>query len=182
MSASLNLCQVGFMSARLVFLSLGHRFVVPVFDHFTAEVTRYMVPRPPRTLGEARDMVADTVDAMRVGHHLSLAVCSRNQGEFLGCLALNGIGTPTPELGIWLKGTAQGQGIATEALGSLLAWYQKHYSVDGYVYPADCRNLASCRLAQRLGGRLARRYMERSLNGYDLQVAEFWIPPVRVKQ
>lgn len=180
--SSLNLCQVGFMSARLVYLALNQRFVVPIFEHFTAAVTRFMVPRAPHTLGEARDMVADTLDAMRAGHHLTLAVCSRQQGEFLGCLALNGVGTSNPEVGIWLKGTAQGQGVGTEALGSLLAWYQKHFVAEGYIYPADRRNVASCRLAQRLGGRLVRRYLEPSQHGYALDVAEFMIPPVRVRQ
>ncbi|MDO5297271.1 MAG: GNAT family N-acetyltransferase [bacterium] len=179
--AALDLRRVGFMSERLVYTALTERQIMPIFQNFTAEVTRWMMPRAPYSLAEARDLVLDTLQAMQRGDHLTLAISSRKNGEFLGCIALNGVGAEVPEIGVWLKLGAQGQGYGREALGSLLAWYQKRFRPEYYVYPADVRNLASCHLAQSLDGRIQRRYEAVSEAGTALRVAEFHIPPVIVR-
>ena len=176
-----DLRHVGFMSENLVYTALTERMTVPIFNNFTAEVTRWMMPCAPFTLAQARDLVLDTIEAMKRGSHVALAVLDRCGGDFLGCIALNGVGTAAPEIGIWLKSEAQGRGIGREALGALLAWYQKRRSPEYYVYPADVRNLPSCRLAQKMGGRIARRYEISNEAGRLLRVAEFHIPPVIVR-
>ena len=179
--SSADLRHVGFMSENLVYTALTERMTVPIFNNFTAEVARWMMPRAPFTLAQSRDLVWDVVEAMQRGTHVTLVIADRCGGEFLGCVALHGIGLAAPEIGIWLKTGAQGRGIGREALGALLAWYQKRWRPEYYVYPADVRNLPSCRLAQKMGGRIARRYEIPNEAGRLLRVAEFHIPPVIVR-
>ena len=169
------------MSKNLVYTSLTERQIVPIFTCFSAEVARWMMPRAPYTLAQARDLVLDTVEAMALGGHIALAILSRGSVEFLGSVALNGVGQHAPEIGIWLKAEAQGHGWGRETLGALMAWYQKRYRPDYYVYPADVRNLPSCYLARKMGGSVARRYETVSQDGILLRVAEFRIPPVVVR-
>ncbi len=176
----MDLRHVAYMSRRLLYLALTPRQTWQVFLHFNAEVAYFMMPAPARTLMEARDLVLDTVEVMARGGMLTVSIHDRVSGEFLGATALNGIGSPTPELGVWLKREAWGHSYGREAIGAIMAWYQREHTPEYYLYPVDGRNRASVRIAQYFGGQALKYYRTTNAVGRELQVAEFHIPPLRL--
>ena len=49
--------------------------------------------------------------------------------------ALNGIGLPCPELGLWTKETAHGLGYGREAVTALAEWAPETLGKKGFIYP-----------------------------------------------
>ncbi len=176
----MDLRHVAYMSRRLLYLALTSKQTWQVFLHFNAEVAFFMMPAPARTLMEARDLVLDTVEAMAKGGMLTVSIHDRRSGEFLGATALNDIGSPTPELGVWLKREAWGHGYGREAVGAIMAWYQREHTPEHYLYPVDSRNLASVRIAQYFGGQACDNYWTANAVGRELHAIVFHIPPLRL--
>lgn len=179
--ANIDLCKIAFLSKNLVYISLNEKHIDSIWRSFDDNISKYMVHKPPQSIEEVRELVEMSVAGMRDKKYLAVAVHDRNDGEFLGCVAINGLCTPTPELGIWIKKKSQGRGIATESLGTVLAWVQKRFCPRYYRYPVDERNLASCALARHFGGKVEREpYEIINCSGKILKVLDFYIPLVRV--
>ncbi|MEI6099668.1 MAG: GNAT family N-acetyltransferase [Alphaproteobacteria bacterium] len=73
-------------------------------------------------------------------------------GAVVGQVGINaGPLFPETELGWWLYDGHEGRGYATEAAAALRDWAFAHLSVDSLVSYVDPANLASARVALRLG-------------------------------
>jgi RimJ/RimL family protein N-acetyltransferase len=87
-------------------------------------------------------------------------VVSKINQEFLGNCGLHGNDNKakTPEIGIWLKKDAHGQGYGREAVTTLFNWSNKHINLDYFIYPVDRRNIASRKIPESLGGKIIKEY------------------------
>lgn len=87
------------------------------------------------------------------GQWLQIGIAARDGDVLIGDigLQLHGPQAQLAEIGFTLAPGAQGQGLATEAVGALLAWLLTQGGVQRVVAVADTRNTACLRLLQRLG-------------------------------
>ncbi len=118
----------------------------------TSEMVAYQ-HHQPFTVETASSYVADAIAARTEDPRkwIELAVCNR-EGRFVGRI---GCSLDRREAWIWYAiGTQfQGQGFATEAVSVLLDLLKEH-GVESVQLECDPRNLASWRLAERLGFKL----------------------------
>ncbi len=89
------------------------------------------------------------------GCWFQIGIAERDGDALIGDLGvqLHGGAGLMAELGFTLAPAAQGRGLATEAVGAMLAWLLSHSPAQRVVAVADTRNAPSLRLLQRLGFR-----------------------------
>jgi len=82
------------------------------------------------------------------------ALETKSGGTFVGCCGLwNPEGWPELEVGWWLVRSAQGHGYATEAARRARAYAYEDFGATTLISCIDPDNLASKRVAERLGAR-----------------------------
>ena len=124
-----------------------------VFHCITPGVARYMRWDPPQSLSEykmhreARLQADDESD-------LSLVVRRNDTMECLGIAGLDSVNQPTPELGIWLKEAAHGQGYGGEAVRAVAEWAAQNLGKKSFLYPVAVENARSRRIAEKLNGEI----------------------------
>ena len=62
--------------------------------------------------------------------------------------------TASPELGLWLKESAHGQGFGSEVVAALAEWAHKNLGKESFLYPVAVQNTASRRIAEGLHGEI----------------------------
>ena len=87
------------------------------------------------------------------GQWFQLGIAERDSDALIGDIGvqLHGGAGLLAEIGFTLAPAAQGRGLATEAVGAVVAWLLAQAPAQRVVAVADTRNLASLRLLQRLG-------------------------------
>lgn len=147
-----------------------------IFETFTADVTRYMFPEPPRRPQDTLEFIRKSREATEAGANLQLTISSKSAGEFLGCCGLHGHeSVRVPELGVWIKQQAHGHGYGKEAVVALVSWAVDHLDINGFVYPVDRRNAASRRIPEALGGHIVSATMTAGLGGNRLEIVTYRI-------
>lgn len=147
-----------------------------IFETFTADITRYMFPKPAQQLEETLEFIEKSREATRAGANLQLTISLKASSEFLGCCGLHGYeSVRVPELGVWLKQSAHGHGYGKEAIVALVHWAVEQLDVNGFVYPVDRRNAASRRIPEALGGVVVSAAITEGLGGNRLDVVTYRI-------
>lgn len=125
-----------------------------VLFHGDPGVTRY-IPWPVRDREQTRTALAAKLDrtTARPGEWLVLAVEERATGTVVGEVLLKN--ADEPEVGYVLRADRQGQGLAAEAVGALLAAASSSLQVTRVQAVVVDGNGASVRLLARLGFRAA---------------------------
>lgn len=162
---------------RLLLTPTHPKFREHIFREFTPDITRFMMPRTPKTIADTDEFILSIRKNMEEGTDIVCAVLSRDTEEFLGHAGVHGLNTFSPELGVWMKKSAQGQGYGKESLGALKEWVDEHVSYDYLVYPVDRDNLPSRCIADFLGGAVAQVYDKKNEAGRTLHTFEYWIYP-----
>ncbi|HIT89166.1 MAG TPA: GNAT family N-acetyltransferase [Candidatus Merdenecus merdavium] len=85
-------------------------------------------------------------------NQLSIGIWNRNNLDFCGYCILKHIDTKTPEIGIDLRKKYRRKHIGLESLTEILTFAKDNYEVDHFIYAVDLENVASKKLAERLGG------------------------------
>lgn len=117
-------------------------------------VARYQSWSLPFPMDRARSHIDDFVamDGPTAGEWFGLAVADRATGALIGDLPVRVDGAfPVAEIGYSFTPSAQGQGLATEAVTALVDWLFERYGLrrlEAYLHPD---NLPSARLLERLG-------------------------------
>lgn len=84
-----------------------------------------------------------------------------------------------PDLGVWVKIGAQGNGYGKEAILELKAWADANLVYEYLVYPVDRRNLANIRVPEALGGVICEETTLVKADGFELYLIVYHIgPPV----
>ena len=132
---------------------ISMEYAQDIFMEFTSRIAKYMGPKPADRIEETHDFIGSALTAFKSGKGLPLVILERNTGEFLGCCGVNGEGKPQrPELSIWIKWSAHGNGYGKEAIVALKRWADATLSYEYMTYPVDRRNNASRRIPEALGG------------------------------
>lgn len=151
---------------RLRLRSMHERYAEDILREFTEEIVRYMIPVPPKNIAEALAFISRTRDGMRDCRDLAFAILKSDTEEFLGVCGFHGHDTPeTPELGIWIKKDAHGNGYGREAITMLVDWAIQNIGFDYLVYPVDRANFASRRIPESLGGAIFKERKAKRMNG-----------------
>ncbi len=112
------------------------------------EVARYLARVPhPYPPGEARRWI----EALAAGEEVAFAIERRADRALIGCCGYTLEPDGTPDIGYWLGRAYWGQGLATEAVGRLLAHLFEDLGAARASASALPENPASIRLQQRLG-------------------------------
>ena len=123
-----------------------------VFACITPAITRYMRWDPPSW----SEYIARCEERVRAPNPntLSFVIRRRDTGECLGMTGLEDLDQPSPELGLWLKESAHGQGFGREVVAALIDWAHASLHKDSFIYPVAVQNTASRRIAEGLHGEI----------------------------
>lgn len=148
-------------SARLQLSQFQLADAEEVFACITTAITRFMRWDPPSwseylARCEERLLVPDP-------NTLSFVIRRRDTNECLGMTALEGCSSTSPELGLWMKESAHGQGFGQEVVGALAEWAHKNLGKKSFIYPVAVQNTASRRIAEKfrdeiVGNRTSAKY------------------------
>ena len=101
------------------------------------------------TLAHTRDDVAD----WSAGRHFQFALTARDDNAVLGVAGLNREESGAVELHYWIRSDHTGRGLTTEAGRALIRWAWDVLRADRLTLWAGRDNLASRRVAEKLGFR-----------------------------
>lgn len=124
-----------------------------LFDAITPAVARFMAWELPASRSSLRARLESVAQDPAAGG-INLVV-RRLDDE--ACLGRTGIEDPLaecPEVGLWLRESAHGRGYGTEVVRALVGWAGVELGKAAFTYPVAIGNVASRRIAERLGGRV----------------------------
>lgn len=173
-----NQAAISIFSDRHALVPLAPVHREAVFRSFTAEIARFMYPKPAETIAETDAFIASAMRERSAGESLQFAVTDRETGEFLGCLGIHGLGESSPELGIWIAAEHHGKRHGLEAIRTAIRWASANLQIEGFLYPVDRRNTASRKIAETCGGFPLREFHSTGLAGNELDQIEYLIPAV----
>ncbi|HRM75139.1 MAG TPA: GNAT family N-acetyltransferase [Paracoccus sp. (in: a-proteobacteria)] len=136
------------------------------FACITDRLVRYLAWNPPRTIHEFHPVWEGWISAARAGTDLHFVARLSETDEFLGLLGLHRIPSSRPEIGIWLRDEAQGQGHGQDMVTA-------RYGPPYFRYPVAIENRPSRRIAEKLGGTIIGRYRIQKHDGVI-----YAIPPI----
>jgi RimJ/RimL family protein N-acetyltransferase len=162
-------------TGRLLMVPITGTWREDIFREFTSDITTWMYPAPAADISETDQFIASSIETLAAGTNFQVVILKRSTGEFLGCSGLHKLDTPNPELGIWIKKSAHGQGYGREAIAGLVNWAGKNLTCDHLVYPVDRRNTPSRKIPESLGGIMKREFKAKGMSGNALDLIEYWI-------
>ena len=163
------LTKVVLHTTRLTLVPVSRQDISDIFENFTAEITRYMMPAPAETESDTEAFVAAAITGFERHSDLHLSIRSRTTDEFLGICGLHDrLGPDDLELGIWLKKAAHGNNYGLEAISAVKDWAEEFLSYRQLIYPVYRRNIPSRRIAEALGGTVIDEDKKVSMGGQEL--------------
>ena len=162
---------------RLILKPLASEHADEIFPEFTDEITKFMFPSAPHDISETQAYINDSRSKMEAGKDIVAGIFDRSTGEFLGGGGLHHIDRATPELGIWIKKGAHGQKFGQEAVAGLKRWADENLAYEYLTYPVAVDNIASRKIPESLGGKVAREFVGKKQNGEDMDQVEYHIYP-----
>lgn len=147
-------------------MPISQEYLEVIFNEFTDEVTRYMVPATPSSKEEVNAFIQSSIRNMEENIDLTFVILKKNDHGFLGICGLHGKQDPDePVLGIWLKKSAHGYKYGQEAIKVLTDWARQNIMFNYMVYPCDKDNIASRKIAENFNGSIFRTGEIRSMSG-----------------
>jgi RimJ/RimL family protein N-acetyltransferase len=176
MSAESDLTSIALFANRLALRAFTPADAAEIFAAATPTITRFMAWDPSPSLTAFAEVWRQWLRRMTAGTDLSLVIRLRATDEFLGVAGIHRIGSPEPEVGIWLKEPAHGLGYGREAIGTIVQWAPSHIGAAALIYPVAKQNLPSRRLAESLHGAVVGERDLRKSNGVVLDEIVYRIP------
>jgi RimJ/RimL family protein N-acetyltransferase len=121
-----------------------------VFGCITPAVARFMPWEPP-SRSEYVTRCEKRVQAPEP-NKFSFVIRRRENRECLGMASLEEADSVSPELGLWLKESAHGQGLGREVVAALVDWGHSTLGKESFTYPVAVQNIPSRRIAENLHG------------------------------
>jgi ribosomal-protein-alanine N-acetyltransferase len=166
-------------SDRLRLVAASELFAEDIYNEFTAEVTRYMRPKPLADIEEALGFLREARAKAELGTRFDAVITLKETGEFLGIGGMHDADTDTPELDIWIKKGAHGNRYGLEAICAVVTWAFENLDVRYLKYLVDRRNGASRRIPEAFGGVVEAEHPWTSVSGFELALLEYRIYPPR---
>ena len=139
-------------SPRLQLSQFQMRDAREVFGFITPGIARFMPWEPP-SWSEYVTRCEKRVQALEPSQ-FSFVIRRRDNGECLGMASFEDADSVSPELGLWLKESAQGQGFGREVVAALVEWGHATLGKGSFIYPVAIQNTASRRIAENLHGEI----------------------------
>lgn len=171
----MNLLNVEIETTNLILKPINEKYAQVIFEEFTDEITLYMYPKPSESIDGIMEFILSSINDLENGTSLQLVALKKANLEFVGCIGLHNIDKDTPELGLWIKKSAQGNAYGLEAISALIAWAKSKINYEYLRYPVDKRNSASRRIPERNGGVIKKEYKTINQRGFELDEVEYWI-------
>lgn len=169
-----SLCIEG---KRIRLVPASEHFAEEIFREFTSDITTYMLPKAADDISETLEFLRYCVEVRQAKKELIFAICSKASEKFLGMCGLHGRDSMLePELGIWLKKSAHGNGYGREAIETLMTWAQATIKLEAFIYPVDKRNIPSRNIPEALGGVIIAEKQEVNRSGNLLDEVVYRIP------
>lgn len=148
--------RILFRSTRLRFTSFVLDDAADVYACITPEITRFMRWEPPASFETFR---ARRLASLQAENRLDRSFVVRHSGtlECLGVAGIESVAEATPEIGLWLRADAHGRGYGSETAAAVIEWAAEALKCEAFDYPVAVDNVASRRIAERLGGVLIAR-------------------------
>lgn len=172
----MDLSKVQIETERLRLVPKSENFAEQIFLEYRDPVIQYMNYGPPESLETLTERLKNSELEMKKGEQLFMVVLLKETGEFLGSMALEDLKEQNPEMGGWLKKSAHGHGYGREAAAALKQWAEQNLQYDHILWPCAVANIASCKLAESLGGKVHREYEKTNARGKTFQFLDYWIP------
>ncbi|MBP6888598.1 MAG: GNAT family N-acetyltransferase [Candidatus Pacebacteria bacterium] len=158
---------------RLVLVPLSLDYKDEIFKEFTDEITQLMYPSTPENIGQVVSFIEESIQGFVEEKEIVVGILHKENREYLGTAELHHINTTTPELGIWLKKSAHGNGYGKEAVAGLKSWADKHLIYEHLKYPVYIENIASRKIPEALGGVIKDEYEKANQKGEMRRVVEY---------
>lgn len=123
-----------------------------VFRCITPSITEFMPWEPP-SWSDYVTRCEERVQAPEP-NKFSFVVRRLDNMECLGMASFEDADSASPELGLWLKESAHGQGFGREVVASLIEWGHASFGKESFSYPVAVENTASRRIAENLHGKV----------------------------
>ena len=136
-------------SERLILRPTSNHDAQDIYREFNDNVTTFLTRGPNESLKATHDFISRSIEATKNGEKLQLTVTDRND-EFLGLTSIERADSQTPELGLWLKEAAQGNGYGPELIFALVDWANNNLDFDYLIFRADAENVGSWKIAEKL--------------------------------
>lgn len=133
---------------RLELKQVSVQWLEEIFAENKGNVSRYFYKF--ELLGDLQTWINENRREQKDGRKLEMVILNSDSKEFLGMVSLQKLNI-FPELGIWIKESAQGKGYAKEAVLNLINWYKLNFGPEEKIrYLAENTNFASISLARSL--------------------------------
>lgn len=133
---------------RLDLKKVSVEWLEEIFAENKGNVERYF--HKFEVLGDLQTWINENRRQFERGEKMEMVVLDKNTAEFLGMVSLQRINI-APEIGIWIKESAQGKGYAKEAVSAITSWYKLREGGEQKInYLVESGNIASIKLAQKL--------------------------------
>lgn len=167
---------------RVLLHSIEEKFAPMIFKEFSEEITAYMIPKPADSIDETFAFITCAIAGMRSKNDITFVILKKEDEEFLGCCGVHGgRSCSEPELGIWIKKPAHGNGYGREAIATASEWVVRNMDVKALIYPVDRNNLRSRRIPESLGGVIIEERFEPTMRGTELDEVVYRITPESVR-
>lgn len=170
-----QLADLNIETERLRLVPVSPKYREEIFREFTSVITTYMYPAPASEISMTDEFIALSQQKLATNEDYEAVVLEKATGEFLGCGGIHQIFTATPELGIWIKESAHGNGYGKEAILGLKNWGDQHLNYSYMIYPVDDRNPASLRIPEEMGATVGRAYEIKNESGNMLFISEYHV-------
>ncbi len=176
MTAESELTGITLFANRLSLRAFTPADAPEIFAATSPAITRFMSWDPSPSPAAFAEVWRQWLPRMTAGTDLSLVIRLRVTEGFLGVAGVHRIGSPEPEVGIWLKETAHGLGYGREAIGAIVKWAPAHIGAAALIYPVAKQNHPSRRLAESLHGTIIGERNLRKSSGVVLDEVVYRIP------
>jgi RimJ/RimL family protein N-acetyltransferase len=123
-----------------------------VFGCITPAVAKFMPWEPPSWSEYVRR--CDKRVQAPEPNKFSFVIRRIDNTECLGMASLEDADSVSPELDLWLKESAHGQGFGREVVAALVEWGHGTLGKGSFIYPVAVQNTASRRIAENLHGEI----------------------------
>ncbi len=170
----MNLSNVVIITKRLRIVPTTEKYAKDIFQECTAEVVKYLSFDPSGKIEDTIKYIRLSQPKIKNGEEMPITVVDKTTEEFIGCGGLHKIKTDKPELGIWIKKSAQRRGYGKETIKALIKWAENNLSYKYLTYPVEKTNIPSRKLIESLGGILKAKRKYTSPTGKELDEVEYW--------
>ncbi len=112
---------ISFESLRLVITEYETKDAEDLFYCISPAITTFMPWEPPRSVDDLKARRREMASSASAGD-FRFVIRSKTTAECLGASSIDDAGSPTPEVGIWLRETVHGLGYAGEVIKRLCEW------------------------------------------------------------